>query len=111
MPKASKIFISAVLVLLIMEVTSYTMYSVSPDYKVSLQKSYNELGHAYFSEKGLSTGWNYLNIYANAEVSLIDQHRAAGFLEGYTTYKQIYFAYKNFMASFIGGPRLSVKTE
>lgn len=38
---------------------------------------------------------NYIHIYANPEKSLLDQHRGTGFLEGYTTYKEIYSAYVN----------------
>ena len=91
--------------------TSATLYSVSPDYKISLQETHSQLAHAYYREQGFSTGWNYLHIYANAEVSLIDLHRGAGYLEGYTTFRQIYFAWKNIMKAIIKGPRLSQEIE
>ena len=39
---------------------------------------------------------NYFYVYANGLKSLIDQHRGAGFLEGYTTYMEINAAYQNF---------------
>jgi len=39
---------------------------------------------------------NYFYSYANGLKSLADQHRGAGFLEGYATYLEIHAAYLNF---------------
>jgi hypothetical protein len=36
----------------------------------------------------------------------LDQHRAAGYLEGYVTYKEINYAYKNFESSILKGSQM-----
>ena len=36
----------------------------------------------------------------------MDQHRGAGYLEGYATYKEINYAYKNFEASVLKGQQM-----
>lgn len=83
------------LILLIASCGYCTLFSVSSDFKVSYEVTHNELAHAYYDQKLNEQGMNYISIYANAEKSLIDQHRGAGFIEGYTTYKEIYAAYVN----------------
>ncbi len=64
-----------------------TLYSLQPDYTVTYQQSPTELAHCYYDLKHNTEGWNYLKIYANLNMDLLDQHRGAGFLEGYVTYK------------------------
>ena len=64
-----------------------TLLSVSPNYTVSYQVSHDELAHAYYDQKLNSQGMNYFYSYANGIKSLLDQHRGAGFLEGYATYQ------------------------
>ena len=39
----------------------------------------------------------------------MEQHRAAGFLEGYVTYKDINYAYVNWETIILGGKQLSPK--
>jgi hypothetical protein len=90
--KESLLIISIMLVGMV----SGTLYSVSSDFTISYQKQGNELAHAYYDLKTNSEGWNYLNVYANGEKSLLEQHRGAGFLEGYVSYKEIYYAYVNY---------------
>lgn len=48
-----------------------TLYSVSPDFTISYQKQENELAHAYYDLKTNSDGWNYLNVYANGQKTLL----------------------------------------
>lgn len=50
---------------------SGTLYSVSPDFTISYQKQENELAHAYYDLKTNSDGWNYLNVYANGQKTLL----------------------------------------
>ena len=64
-----------------------TLYSVDSNFEVSFEISYSELAHATYEERIYEKGWNYLHIYASPHQNLLDQHRGAGFLEGYTTYK------------------------
>ena len=42
-------------------------------------------------------------MYASPQASPLQQHQAAGFLEGYATYKQIYAAFINFVKLDFGG--------
>lgn len=48
---------------------------------------------------------NYLWVYANKQHSLLDQHRGAGYLEGYATYKEIFAAYNNFEAFYFNNSK------
>lgn len=57
------------------------------------------------------TGWNNLYVYANGEKSLMEQHRGAGFLEGYATFKEIYSAYNNLAKSIIKAETLGSKVQ
>lgn len=57
-----------------------TLYSVSSNFTVTFEKSYDELAHAEYEETLYETGWNYLHVYANGRKSLLEQHRGAGFL-------------------------------
>jgi hypothetical protein len=59
---------------------SSTLLSVSPDFTISYQSSFNELAHAYYDQKINSQGMNYFYAYANGLKSLVEQHRGAGFL-------------------------------
>lgn len=47
----------------------------------------DELAHATYENLLQKTGWNRLYIYTNANASPLQQHQAAGFLEGYATYR------------------------
>ena len=82
------------LILLVSTCTS-TLFSVNANYKVSYEVTHDELAHIYYEQKLNEHGMNYIHAFANAERSLLDQHRGVGFLEGYTTYKDIYAAYVN----------------
>ncbi len=85
---------------------SCAFYSLQPDYTVTYQKTAGQLAHCYYEQKHFSQGWNYLKIYANVDKDLIDQHRGAGFLEGYVTYMEINYAYKNWQAVILKGKQL-----
>jgi len=54
---------------------------------------------------------NYLYVYGNGLKSLIDQHRGAGFLEGYATYREIQAAYVNFNKFRINEPAVKPKLQ
>ena len=75
------------LLLLLLTLAHSTLYSVNADFEVSFETSYSELAHATYEERIYEKGWNYLHIYASPHKNLVDQHRGAGFLEGYTTYR------------------------
>lgn len=77
------------------------MYSVDPDFKISLQQTPSQLAHCYYIEKIRESGWNRLHVYGSSSVDMIQQFRAAGFLEGYSTYKEIFYAYSNFYQSLV----------
>jgi hypothetical protein len=76
-------------------VANCTLFSLSPNYTVSYETHYDELAHIHYEQHLNDHGMNYIYVYANSAVSLLDQHRGAGFLEGYTTYNEIYNAFKN----------------
>lgn len=61
----------------------------------------------YAKEKG----WNYLHIYANGQKGLLEQHRSAGYIEGYVTYSEIYSAYNNLQASVLGGNLVDLRVQ
>jgi hypothetical protein len=42
---------------------------------------------------------------------LLEQHRGAGFLEGYVSYREIYSAYQNLVGGFLKSEQLSVKAQ
>ena len=86
----------SILLVLIASVSAATLISVSTNYTISYQKSYDELAHIYYDQKLNQHGMNYLYVYGNSLKSLVDQHRGAGFLEGYATYLEIHAAYINF---------------
>jgi len=67
-------------ILLVAAVSAATLISISPNYTISYQKSYDELAHIYYDQKMNEHGMNYLYVYGNSAVSLLDQHRGAGFL-------------------------------
>jgi hypothetical protein len=73
--------------LLLVFVGTSTLFSVSANYKVTYEVTHDELAHIYYDQKLNEHGMNYIHAYANAEKSLLDQHRGVGFLEGYTTYR------------------------
>ena len=77
----------AVLLFTLFFTTQSTLYSVNDKYEVTFEKSYNELAHCTYEERIYEKGWNYLHIYANPQRNLLEQHRGAGFIEGYSTYK------------------------
>jgi hypothetical protein len=85
---------------------SCALYSLQPDYTVTYQQTPNELAHCYYDLKINTEGWNYLKIYPNVNSDLMEQHRAAGFLEGYLTYKEINYAYVNWESVILGGKQL-----
>lgn len=43
-----------------------TLYSVSPDFRVSYETSHNELAHLYYDQKLNEHGTNYIYAYANS---------------------------------------------
>ncbi len=43
-----------------------TLYSVSPDFKVTYEITHKELAHIYYDQKLNEDGTNYLNAYANS---------------------------------------------
>lgn len=57
-----------------------TLYSVSSNFKVSFETTHDELAHIYYLQHLNDHGMNYIHAYANAEKSLLDQHRGVGFL-------------------------------
>ena len=63
-----------------MLLASSTLYSVTSNFTITHEKSYEELAHAEYEETVYEKGWNYLHIYANGRKSLLEQHRGAGFL-------------------------------
>jgi hypothetical protein len=80
-------------------------YSVDADFAITPKPSSHELAHAILQKDYLNDGWDKLYIYANAQVSPLQQHQAAGFLEGYATYAEIHAAYNNFVKlDFEGQP-------
>lgn len=56
-------------------------------------------------------GWNFLHISTNSDADLLDQHRGAGYIEGYLTYQEIYCAYKNLEGAIIKKKELSENTQ
>ena len=83
----------AYLLAIIICLSQSILISVSSNYSISYQVQHDELAHAYYDQKLSSQGMNYFYSYANRVKSLVDQHRGAGFLEGYTTYQEIKSAY------------------
>lgn len=79
--------LSILIISLLIGTMSCALYSLQPDYTVGYQQTPTELAHCYYDLKIQTEGWNYLKIYANLNKDLTEQHRAAGFLEGYVTYK------------------------
>lgn len=96
---------------LILTLAFATLYSVSPDYQISYEISPNELAHATYDERIFEKGWNYLHVYANHRMGLLDQHRGAGFIEGYLEYKGIYAAYQNFCGKLLQGEELESRAQ
>jgi hypothetical protein len=88
-----------VYILAILATASCVLYSVDSNFKVSLQESPTELCHCHYVEKIRESGWNRIYVKANAAVTMLDQYRAAGFCEGYATYKEIFYAYSNYVKS------------
>lgn len=93
--------------------TNCVLYSVDKQFKISLQPSDTELAHCHYIEKVRESGWNRFYIYANPAVDLITQYRGAGFLEGYSTFKEINYAYNNFYKSLVlnGEPNVNAKVK
>lgn len=100
----------ALALLLLVEICSCTLFSVSTDFKITYDKTHNELAHAYYEQHLNEQGTNYIHIYTNPEKTLLEQHQGAGFLEGYTTYKEIHAAYVNLekfkLHAATAGPKL-----
>lgn len=84
-----------IILLLLVSNSSATLLSVSPDFKITYEQTHSELAHIYYEQKLNEHGTNYIHIYANPEKTLLEQHQGAGFLEGYTTYREIHAAYVN----------------
>jgi hypothetical protein len=104
----------SVLVWLILPFVGHcVLYSITPEYKIVLQPTSTELAHCYYLEKIRESGWNRFYIHANPQVNMLDQYRGAGFLEGYATYKEIYYAYNNFYKSLVlnGNPNINIKAK
>ena len=59
---------------------SANLFSVNPDFTISYEVSSNELAHVYYDQRLFEDGMNYINIYANQDKTLLEQHRGAGFL-------------------------------
>lgn len=59
------------------------------------------------------SGWNRFYSHANILVDMINQYRGAGYLEGYATYKEIFYAYNNFYKSLVmnGEPNVNTKVK
>ena len=101
-----------VLILLAITVAATaTLFSLSPNYTISYSTSHSELAHAHYSQNLNTHGMNYLQIYTNPLVSTLEQHHAAGFLEGYTTYLEIQSAYLNYQNFRLKTQSLSPKLQ
>lgn len=88
------------------------MYSLDSNYKVSLQRSPLELAHCYYVDRARTEGWSQFYVYASEGYDLTTQYRAAGYLEGYSSYKEIYYAYTNFYKSILeGSPNVNIKVK
>ena len=88
------------------------MYSLDANYKISLQRSPLELAHCYYVDKARTDGWSQFYVYASSGYDLTTQYRAAGYLEGYSSYKEIYYAYVNFYNSILSGsPNVNIKVK
>lgn len=55
------------------------------------------MGEALHNNTANSTGWIFLKIITSHDYSDEEQFEAAGYLEGYLTYKEIYAGYMNFI--------------
>ena len=86
----------ALIVLLMISSSLGEIYYLGPTYYISNVPLFDEIGHANFQQMGRQTGWDRLYIYTSPLANPLEQHRAAGFLEGYATYNQIHAAYLNF---------------
>lgn len=78
---------------------SCVLYSVDANFKVSLQQSPTELAHCHYVEKIRESGWNRMYVQGNAAADMLQQYRAGGFCEGYASYKEIFYAYNNYVKS------------
>ena len=92
----------------IMAVVHSTIYSVDEKWVVSFTKNNNELAHCHYEQQTFTNGANILHIYGNENKGRLDQVRAAGFLEGYATFREIYAAYRNLQINTIKGPSVSL---
>jgi hypothetical protein len=59
------------------------------------------LAHSYYVDRARNDGWSQFYVYASSGYDILTQYRAAGYLEGYSTYKEIYSAYNNFYNSIL----------
>ena len=96
---------------LLLWVATSAIYSVNDRFEVSFDPTYDELAHVSYEQRIFEKGWNYLHAYGNPRKGLLDQHRGAGFLEGYVTYSDIYAAYLNLCGSIIQSPNLNEKVQ
>lgn len=76
-----------VIIMIGLPIAQSEFYSLDQDYQVSSQPIPGELAHIRLLKTYQTIGWDQLYIYTNKLASPLDQHRAAGFLEGYATYK------------------------
>lgn len=102
---------SVVLLALLVCMCSSTYYSLLPNYTITYERSHDELGYANYVLNSYEKGWNFLQVYPSSRLPLTEQHRAAGFLEGYITYRDIYSAYNNLQNSMLGGDLISLKVQ
>jgi hypothetical protein len=100
-----------VIIPLIMQIVEPALFSVSSNFAIGSDRTYDELAFATYEEYSYEKGWNYLHIMANDRWNLLEQHRGAGFLEGYITYRDIYSAYRNLCGSMIKGESLPQKVQ
>lgn len=62
-----------------------------------MEESVEFIGEAFHNNTANETGWVFLKIVTQSAYSDEEQFFAAGYLEGYLTYHEIYNAYLNFI--------------
>jgi hypothetical protein len=91
------------LIIFFLKLISGDLYSINREFEVSGKINPDELAHIFYEKSDRQTGWNQLYIYTNSEASPLEQHQAAGYLEGYASYRQIYDAFLNYVTLSFGG--------
>jgi hypothetical protein len=93
------------LLLLLISRATCEIFSLSREFEVSGKAVSDELAYATYDKLDRQTGWNRLYVYTNINVTPLQQHQAAGFLEGYATYREIWNAFNNLIKyDFDGNP-------